>query len=119
MYYDKLKRGIVFTPNENTIDWNDDSLALYREYSKNLGNELYSCNFSEDGMPIVTKITEEELAERKQSEFLKEESERQKGEAQAYLSSTDWYVVRKYERGVEIPLEVSEERARCVEVLNG
>ena len=38
--------------------------------------------------------------------------------AQAYLTSTDWYVVRQFERGVPTPEAVAAERARCVEVLN-
>ena len=41
------------------------------------------------------------------------------GLAQAYLTSTDWYVVRQFERGVPTPEAVAAERARCVEVLNG
>lgn len=39
-------------------------------------------------------------------------------EAQAYLVTTDWYVVRQFERGVQTPEAVAAERARCVEVLN-
>jgi hypothetical protein len=30
--------------------------------------------------------------------------------ARAYLSSTDWYIIRLQETGVAIPLEVSEAR---------
>lgn len=36
-----------------------------------------------------------------------------KAEALAYLASTDWYVTRKLETGVEIPEEVSKLRAEA------
>ena len=40
-----------------------------------------------------------------------EELQAQKNaEARAYLASTDWYVVRKAETGVEIPADVLEKR---------
>ena len=34
-------------------------------------------------------------------------------EAKAYLSDTDWYITRKMETGVEIPLEVLTKRAEA------
>lgn len=34
-----------------------------------------------------------------------------KAEAQAYLTSTDWYVVRMAETGVPVPADVTEKRA--------
>lgn len=39
--------------------------------------------------------------------------ENQKQEALAYLSNTDWYVTRKMETGVEIPLDVLTKRAEA------
>ena len=33
--------------------------------------------------------------------------------ARAYLASTDWYITRQQETGVEIPVEVSEKRAEA------
>ena len=41
-----------------------------------------------------------------------------RADAQAYLTSTDWYIVRQFERGAPTPEAVAAERARCVEVLN-
>jgi hypothetical protein len=35
MYYDKVKRTKTETPNENTIEWNHESLADLREYAFN------------------------------------------------------------------------------------
>ncbi len=40
-----------------------------------------------------------------------------KAEAQAYLNSTDWYVVRFAETGVAIPQEVTDKRAEARELL--
>ena len=34
-----------------------------------------------------------------------------------YLKSTDWYVIRKFETGSEIPIEVSNSRNKSREVL--
>lgn len=59
---------------------------------------------------FATPLTEEEQA--------KVELEKAKQEAQAYLNSTDWYVTRKFERGVEIPSDVVTKRAEAIEVLN-
>lgn len=36
-----------------------------------------------------------------------------KQEALTYLNSTDWYITRKLETGVEIPLDVSTKRAEA------
>ena len=41
-----------------------------------------------------------------------------KEEAQSYLNNTDWYVIRKFERAIEIPSDVSTKRAEAIEVLN-
>ena len=40
-----------------------------------------------------------------------------KSEAQAYLDSTDWIVIRFTEQGVEIPQEVKDKRQECRELL--
>ena len=51
-------------------------------------------------------------------EFTQEELDAQaiakeKQEAQAYLISTDWYIVRFADTGVEIPQEVKDKRAEA------
>jgi hypothetical protein len=43
--------------------------------------------------------------------------EQAKGEAFAYLNSTDWYVTRMTETGVAIPEDVLAKRAECRELL--
>jgi hypothetical protein len=40
-----------------------------------------------------------------------------KAEAQAYLNSTDWYVVRFAETGVPVPAEVTQKRAAARAIL--
>lgn len=35
--------------------------------------------------------------------------------ARAYLASTDWYVTRWIERGIPIPQEIAEKRAKAVD----
>ena len=44
-------------------------------------------------------------------ELLAQAIEVKRQEALTYLKNTDWYVARKMETGVEIPLEVSTKRA--------
>ena len=42
-----------------------------------------------------------------------------KSEAASYLSSTDWYVIRKQETKKAIPKEVAEKRAEARAILSG
>jgi hypothetical protein len=39
--------------------------------------------------------------------------QQQQYEARAYLNSTDWYVIRRTETGVEVPAEVLDKRAEA------
>lgn len=41
----------------------------------------------------------------------------QKQTAKKYLANTDWYVVRKMEKGIDIPQEISDQRQLCRELL--
>ena len=45
------------------------------------------------------------------------EQEKEKVVAKKYLADTDWYVVRKMDVGVEIPIDVVEKRNNCRKVL--
>lgn len=42
-----------------------------------------------------------------------EDNEKVKKELEDYLKETDWYVVRFFETGKEIPIEVSEKRQKA------
>lgn len=70
----------------------------------NIDYEEYKQWLSEGNTP-EPEFTEEEL---KVSTLNK-----QIQEAKAYLSDTDWYITRKMETGVEIPLEVLTKRAEA------
>jgi hypothetical protein len=39
-------------------------------------------------------------------------------DAKEYLSKTDWYVIRNFERGIEIPKDISSERLKAIEKIN-
>lgn len=41
-----------------------------------------------------------------------------KAEAQKYLDETDWYVIRKYERNVDVPEGVTTARLNAISILN-
>lgn len=43
---------------------------------------------------------------------------RKLAEAHAYLYQTDWYVIRKLERDIDIPFDVSTKRLESVEFIN-
>lgn len=49
-----------------------------------------------------------------------DEIERQKllKEASAYLYTTDWYVIRQVETGIQVPEIVAQKRAECREILS-
>jgi hypothetical protein len=40
------------------------------------------------------------------------------GQNKGLLSSTDWYVTRKYERGVDIPEDVTSQRQSAIQSIN-
>ena len=42
----------------------------------------------------------------------------QRVEATAYLKTTDWYVIRKLERSIDIPVDIQEERTIAIATLN-
>ena len=92
------------------------------KYYKDMNNKVFA--YEEDGSQdhligdkVLMTIEEVELHiyPPKTEEQLLQEA---KQDAQAYLNSTDWYVTRKFERGVEIPSDVVTKRAEAIEVLN-
>lgn len=45
--------------------------------------------------------------------------EKEQIKAKKYLNDTDWYVIRYAEKGIEIPLDIKNERFTKVAILNG
>lgn len=39
-------------------------------------------------------------------------------EARRYLANTDWYIVRKGERGVDVPADITQKRLAAIDILN-
>jgi hypothetical protein len=58
--------------------------------------------------------TAKDLADEREAAALAAE----KAKAQAYLASTDWYVVRHAETGKAIPADVMDARAKARELLS-
>lgn len=124
MYYCKIKRGVVFTPSTTTIEWNDDRLKNYREYSANLSDKSKELSFNDDGIPIIKTLILDENGERYliykedgtpdleliEHQRIANELSTKIQEAKAYLNSTDWYYARKAETGEDVPAEVVEKR---------
>lgn len=63
---------------------------------------------------ILTGKTQQEVDSAKQQSDLKQEL----ATLQAYLDSTDWYVTRKMERDISIPVDVSAERLIKINRIN-
>ena len=89
-----------------------------KHYKDNNGN-VYGYDDAQEVPSGLTLMSDEEFKLLNNPTKTPEQIEAEiKAEAQAYLNSTDWYVTRKFERGIEIPSDVSTKRAEAIEVLN-
>ena len=96
MRYFQTKNGVTIDENRNIIPM-DESNPIYQEYLDFL---------KEDGTVEQTDLLSDfeiDLAKNEAIDKLKKECYNE-------LSLTDWYFVRKMDIGVEIPLEVIEQR---------
>lgn len=82
-----------------------------RDESDQDGNPLYVQVLGEvDGEPAMVDSDKRLVTKGLKSQFISQA----KAAANSQLSQTDWYVIRKAERGVEIPEEVLEARAKII-----
>jgi hypothetical protein len=96
MKYFQTKNGVTIDENRNVIPM-DESNPIYQEYLAFL---------KADGTVEQTDMLSDfeiDLAKNEAIDKLKKECYNE-------LSLTDWYFVRKMDIGVEIPLEVIEQR---------
>jgi hypothetical protein len=96
MKYFQTKNGVTIDENRNIIPM-DESNQIYQEYLKFLVN---------NGTVELTDMLSDfeiDLAKTEAIDKLKKECYNE-------LALTDWYFVRKMDIGVEIPLEVIEQR---------
>ena len=96
---------------ENSMNYFKDSTGYVYAYD----DEQVAAGLADDKTPMTLEEVEAHLNPAPTAEQL---AATVRAAAQAYLTSTDWYVVRQFERGVPTPEAVAAERARCVEVLN-
>jgi hypothetical protein len=86
-----------------------------REESDEDGNPLYVKVLGEvDGEPAMVDSDERLVTKGLKSVFIAQAKEN----ANKALAETDWYVIRKAERGTDIPAEVVEKRAAIVAQCN-
>jgi hypothetical protein len=86
-----------------------------REESDQDGNPLYVKVLGEvDGEPAMVDSDERLVTKGLKSQFIAQA----KDSANKALANTDWYVIRKAERGTDIPAEVVEKRAAIVAQCN-
>jgi hypothetical protein len=79
------------------------------------GNPLYVKVLGEvDGKPAMVDSDERLVTKGLKSQFIAQA----KDSANKALAATDWYVIRKAERGTDIPAEVVEKRALIVAQCN-
>jgi hypothetical protein len=82
-----------------------------REESDENGNPLYVQVLGEvDGEPAMVDSEERLVTKGLKSQFIAQA----KDSANKALAATDWVVVRKAERGVEIPQAIADERAKIL-----
>ncbi len=82
-----------------------------REESDEDGNPLYVKVLGEvDGEPAMVDSDERLVTKGLKSQFIAQA----KDSANKALAQTDWVVVRKAERGVEIPADIAAERAKII-----
>ena len=82
-----------------------------REESDEDGNPLYVKVLGEvDGEPAMVDSDERLVTKGLKSQWI----EQTKESANKALAATDWVVVRKAERGVEIPADIAAERAKII-----
>jgi hypothetical protein len=137
IYYNKQTMKQTQEQSEDTIPMTDDLMSDYRHYSANLQDKsleliqevgqvpyLVKYKLDEDGnrySHYLDEIDEDgyKLPDMEAIELANQEAldNEKKAEAQAYLDSTDWYVTRQAETGVEIPQEVKDKRQECREIL--
>ena len=96
MRYFQTKNGVTIDENRNIIPM-DESNPIYQEYLDFL---------KEDGT-----VEQTDLLSDFEMDLVKTETiDKLKKECYDELALTDWYFIRKMDIGVEIPLEVIEQR---------
>lgn len=84
-------------------------------YYKDNKNNLYVDPILENhvGLIEITEVEFNELLAIKNTPTQEQLDAQAKLEAQMYLDSTDWYVIRQLETGVNIPEDITLKRAEC------
>lgn len=83
----------------------------------------------ENGNPMVDQVPVTEMQDthvKLKAQFTSEivditaeyDLAQRKAEAQAYLNSTDWYVIRNHERGIAVPEAITQARLDAIATLN-
>ena len=99
-WYDKEIHTSIPTPNISVSD------TVWQNAINNGHNKVNQDGYTE----MFDFRTQEEIEERTIEYKIQE--------AKTYLSSTDWYVTRKAETGVEIPEDVTTKRTKAREFLS-
>jgi hypothetical protein len=106
-YYNTVTKTVTETyiDDATTVAW-DDVRVKHFFAPLPVGHRL---EYDVDGFPLIVEIplpTDAELLEQAQEKI--------NAEAQAYLNSTDWYVIRNQETGAAIPVDIltAREEAR-------
>lgn len=90
-----------------------ESFSGHPEHIAMLEAKALEFNTSLDEYAGLIKQAKEAFVMPTAEELLVYELDQRKQEALNYLASTDWYVTRKIETGVEIPEDVSVKRAEA------
>lgn len=108
--------GFNLLSDEDLQDYGFYNVEISEDYDDSIHNlsDIYfdesSSVFRKD---VVDKTWSETLSELKQQKI-----NTYKGVFASDLAPTDWYVIRKYERNIDIPQEIKDERAAILSELD-
>ena len=98
-YQDEESNWVALTFDDGSVGGVSTTDGIRRQYT-----DMFN-DWIADGGVVEPQYTVEELEAQKIAQ--------DRAEAQAYLASTDWYVMRKAETGKDIPAEVEADRVKA------
>lgn len=104
------KQTFIYVDDDTTIISTDNRVSCYWDILKE-GEYI-----DESEVFPIKRKSNDTIADVLDDVSIKET--RIKQEAQEFINETDWYVIRKFERDIAIPDEVTKKRLEAIEVLD-
>jgi len=97
------------------------AIGITEEADPPIWDQRYYWGYDQDGN-LIPKQLEDEVVTPEEGESYTQTGlktlhiQQTKETANSLLSPTDWYIVRKFERNIDVPADVAEQRAKIIEV---